>query len=112
MAPSTPKDVHTRYCFGYLNDQPIPYKYYNLLNYDDDGSNNITGNPVEDDLPENEGVEDTVTPNDEYINYEIIIDDNYSLDLDIEPPLLEIEEVESETEVREIEWIQKLKEWT
>ena len=57
-------------------------------------------------------MEDTVTPNDEYINYEIIIDDNCSLDLDIDPPLLEIEEVESETEVREIEWIQKLKEWT
>ena len=54
--------------FGNFNDQNIPSNYYNSLNYDYDNGKNITGNPVDNTLPENKGVEDAVVPNNEYIN--------------------------------------------
>ena len=47
-----------------LNDQPIPSKYYNILNDDDDNGNNIPGTPVENSLTENEWVEDAIVSND------------------------------------------------
>ena len=72
--------------FGYFNDQPIPSNYYNFLNDDDAVRNNIPGTPVENALPDNEVVEDAVGPNDEGINDETIVDDNDSLDSEIDPP--------------------------
>ena len=51
-------------------------------------------------------MEDAVVPKDDYINYEIIIDDDDSLDSDIYPPkkvILEIGGVDNETERRGIE---------
>ena len=39
--------------FGNFNDQPIPSNYYNFQNDDDDNGNNVTGNPVGYDLPDN-----------------------------------------------------------
>ena len=39
--------------FGDFNDQPIPYNYYNILNYYDDYGNNITGTPIENELLDN-----------------------------------------------------------
>ena len=38
--------------FGDLNDQPIPYDYYNILNDDNNNSNNVPGTPVDDEIPE------------------------------------------------------------
>ena len=91
--------------FVNLNDQPIPSKYYNILNDDDDNGNNIPGTPVENSLPENEWVEDAIVSNDKEINNEIIIDDDDSVGSDIYPPpttkrILEIEGLENETEGR------------
>ena len=71
--------------FWKFNDQPIPYDYYNFLNYDDDDGNNITGNPIDNALPDNEGVGYAVVPNYEGIKNKIIIYDDDSLDPDIEP---------------------------
>ena len=71
--------------FGYFNDQPIPSNYYNFLNDSDDDGNNITGTPVDNDLPDNEGLEDAVVPNDEYTDDEIIIYYDDSLALGIDP---------------------------
>ena len=85
--------------FGDFNDKPIPSNYYNFLNDDNDNENNITGTPIEDALPDNEGVEDIVIKNDEYIKDEIIIDDDDSLASDIYPlqnEILGIEGVENE----------------
>ena len=88
--------------FGYLNDQPISSDYYNFLNYDDYDGNNVPGTPVDNVLPDNKVLEDVVVPNDEDINYDmIIIDDDDSLASDINPlqnEILEIEEVDSEHE--------------
>ena len=73
--------------FSNFNDQPIPSDYYNFLKDDDDDGNNVPINPVYNDLPENEGVEDEVMTNNEDINnYIIIIDDDDSLAPDIDPP--------------------------
>ena len=83
--PSTPKDVQSIF-FGNFNDQPIPYKYYNFLNDENVDGNIITGTSVDYSLLDNEGEEYSVVPNNEYINYEIIIDDDESLDLYIDPP--------------------------
>ena len=69
--------------FGDLNDQPIPYNYYNLLNDDYDDGNNIPVTPV-DALPDKKWVEYLVVPNDEDINDErIIMDYDDSLDSEI-----------------------------
>ena len=82
--------------FGEFNNQPITSDYYNLLI--DDDRNNVTGTPVDDALPDKKGLEDSLIPNDEDINYEIIIfGDDESLASDIDP---------SKTKF----WI--LKEWT
>ena len=69
MTPvNTTEDVIERYdifntkgcldkqCFGNLNDQPIPSNYYNILNDEGDDSNNIPDTPIDDALPDNEGV--------------------------------------------------------
>ena len=79
------KGFPDRLIFGNFNDQPIPSNYYNFLNNDNDDGNNIPINPIEDALPDNEGVEDSVVPNDEDINNEIIIDDDSRLVSDIDP---------------------------
>ena len=39
-----------------LNGQPIPPNYYDLLNDDYDDGNNITGNSVDNELPDKERV--------------------------------------------------------
>ena len=52
-----------------FNGHPIPSNYYNFLNDDNDEGNNNTGTPIFNYLPENEVVEDSVVPNDEYIDY-------------------------------------------
>ena len=62
--------------FDNFNNQPILSYYYNLLNDDDGNDNNITGNTVDNTLPENEGVEYAVSASDEDINNGIIIDDD------------------------------------
>ena len=72
--------------FGNSNDQPISFNYCNFLNCDNDNGNNIPGNPVECALTDNKVVEDSVVPNDEYINNDIIIHDYDSLDSYIDPP--------------------------
>ena len=96
--------------FGDLNYQSIPYKYYNLLNddNDDDSVNNIPRTPVYDELLDNEGVEDAVMPSYEEINNEIII--NYDISLDswidhLQNEILEIEGVDNETKGRENEGV-------
>ena len=61
--------------FDDFDDQSIPSNYHNLLNDDDNNGNIIPGSPVDDDLPDNKGVEDAVVKNDEDINDEIILDD-------------------------------------
>ena len=72
--------------FGDFIDPPIPSEYYNLLNNDDYDGNNIPGTPVDDSLLNNKGVEDAGMKNDDGIKYEIIIiDDDDSLDSEIEP---------------------------
>ena len=60
-----PEDVTERYdtyntkvcqdelIFENFNDQPILSNYYNFLNDDNDDRNNITGNTIDDVLPEN-----------------------------------------------------------
>ena len=42
--------------FGNFNEQPIPYNYYNLHNDDDDDDdgNIVSGNPIDNVLPDNE----------------------------------------------------------
>ena len=65
--------------FGDFNDQPIPSNYYNFLNDDNEDGNHIPVNPVYNALPDNEELEDAFMPNDEDINYEIIIYDDNSL---------------------------------
>ena len=72
--------------FGYLDSQPIPSKYYNFLNDDDEDGNNIPGTPIEYTLTYNKGLEYEIIPNDEYINNEIIIYDDYRLASDVDPP--------------------------
>ena len=69
--------------FGGFNDQPIPSDHYKYLNDDYNYCNNIPGNPVDDVLPDNKGVEDELVPNDEDINNEITIDEDDSLALEI-----------------------------
>ena len=64
--------------FGNFNDQPIPSDYYNLLNNDNNYGNNIPVTPVDDTLPDNEGVKYSDVQNDEDINDEIIFDDDES----------------------------------
>ena len=60
--------------FGDFNDQPIPSTYSDLTNdYDDDGTQ------IDAALTDNEGVEDSVVPNDENSNKD-------SLASDIDPP--------------------------
>ena len=49
--------------FGGFNDQPIPYDYYNFLNYYDDGGNNIPGTHIDNALLDKVLVEDGVSPN-------------------------------------------------
>ena len=96
--------VNTKGCpdeliFGYFNDQPIPYNYYNLLNDDNDDDNNTPGTPADDALPDNKGVEYSVIKNDKYINNEIIIDDDDIIASYIYPlqdEILVIERVENE----------------
>ena len=50
--------------FDHFNDQTIPSNCNNFLNEDNDDGNNLPGNFVENDLPDNKRVEDTVIPND------------------------------------------------
>ena len=76
--------------FGHFNDKPITSDYYNLLNTDNDGGNNVPDTPVDDAPSDSKGLEDTVIPNDKDINNEIIIDDDYSLASDIDPLQSEI----------------------
>ena len=71
--------------FGDFNDQPIPSKYYNLLNNDNDYGNNIPGITVDNYLLYNEVMEDAFMPDNEDIKYEIIIDGEYSLASVIDP---------------------------
>ena len=80
--------------FGDFNDQLIPSPYSDLTNdYDEDGTQ------IGDALTENEGVEDSVVPNDENNN-----GNNFASDIDPPPNnILEIEGVEimgNETEER------------
>ena len=93
--------------FGYFNDQSIPSNYSDLKNDDDDD-----GTQIDSALKENEGVEDSVVPNDENKNDE-------SLASDIETPqtiLWKLEEWrEWEMKLKKVklkEWTLKLKEWT
>ena len=79
------KGCSNEFLFGYFNDQPIPYDYYNFLNFDDGYGNNILCTSVGDTLPDNEGVEDGIVPNDEDINNEIIINNVDSLASKIAP---------------------------
>ena len=51
--------------FGDFHDQPIPPKYYDFLNDENDGNNNILITTVDDSLPVKKVVEDSVIPNDE-----------------------------------------------
>ena len=46
--------------FGYFNLQPIPSDYYNFLMNDNENGNNIPEILVDNDLPDNKGVEDVV----------------------------------------------------
>ena len=92
--------------FGDLNDQLIPSTYSDLTNdYD------IYGTQIDADLTYNEGLEDSVVPNDKKNDEEI-------LDSDIDPPknIMETEGVDrmgNETKERKIEGVGlKLKEWT
>ena len=50
---------------GNFNGQPIPKYYYNFLNNENDDGNNFLWNQFDDDLPENEGMEYAIIPNDE-----------------------------------------------
>ena len=68
-----------------INDQPIRSDYYDLLNDDNDDDNNIPGTSIENSLPDNKGVEDEFVPSNEYINDEIIVDDDESLASEIDP---------------------------
>ena len=73
--------------FGNFIEQPITPEYYNSLNYDNEDVNNAPDTPVDYALPENEGVQDALMPNDEEINGEIIIiDDDDILASAIYPP--------------------------
>ena len=102
--------------FGYSNHQPIPSKYYNLLNDDDGDVNNIPGTPIDYALPDNERVEDSVMPNYEEINDEKIIDDDYSLASEIDPSKIKFYKLKDwkmkKVEGKLKEWTQKMKEWT
>ena len=51
--------------FGNFNDETIPPNYYNLLNDDDGDGNNSPDTPVDDSLPDNEGVDYEFVTNDE-----------------------------------------------
>ena len=72
--------------FGDFNYQPIPSDYYDLLNDDNDDSNNIPVTSFGDALLDNKGVEYAVVPNDEDITDEIIIDYYDSVDTAIDHP--------------------------
>ena len=90
--------------FGDFHYQLIPPDYYDFLNGDNDNDDNIHFTPVENILPEKEGVKYAVMKNDEYIDDAIIIDDSDSLTSDIDP---------SKTKLWKLkEWMQKMKEWT
>ena len=71
--------------FGGFNDEPIPSNYYIFPNDGNNYGNNITGTPIDDDLPENKGVEDAAVPNDEDMDNEIIIYGDEILSSDIDP---------------------------
>ena len=71
--------------FSEFNDQPIPSNYYNIPNNDNVNGNNIPCTPVDNALPENKGVQDTVFTNVEDINDEIRIYDDDSLASGIYP---------------------------
>ena len=84
---------------------------------------NIDGTPVYNNLLENKGVKNSVIPNDEDINYEIIINDGDSLESSIDPlqnKILKIEGVDKKTKEWKFkeqtwkmkEWNQKMKGWT
>ena len=89
--------INTKGCpqdliFGNFNDQPIPSTYSDLTNYYDND-----GTKIEAALMENEGVEDSVVPNNEN-NY----DDSLASDIDPPKNNLETEEVDrmgNETEI-------------
>ena len=85
MTYLTTKDVYTNSSLEIFNDQPIPSDYYDILKDDDENGNNIPVTPVYNALPENEGGEDEVVPNDEDINDKIIFDDYDSLASAIDP---------------------------
>ena len=71
--------------FGYFNDQSIPSNYSDLKNDDDDD-----GTQIDSALKDNEGVEDSVVPNDE--NNDV---DRFASDIDPPPNnILEIEGVD------------------
>ena len=81
--------------FGNFSDQPIPSNYHNFLKYDDDDGNNFPGTPVDNDLLNTKGVENSVLPNFEYINYDIImIDDDDRLESYIDLVQKEMMEIE------------------
>ena len=61
------KTFNTKGCpedliFGDFDNQPIPFTFSDFINYYD-----IYGTPFDSSLPDNEGVEDAVVPNDEDI---------------------------------------------
>ena len=68
-----------------VSDLPVAPDYYNLINNDDNDGNNMTDNPVGNVLPDNEGFEYAVIPNNEAIGNDIIMDDDNSLASAIDP---------------------------
>ena len=96
--------------FGGFNYQPIPPNYYYFLNGDDDNVNNIPGSTVDDVLTNNKGVENSVVPNDEDIDYDIVIDDDDSPTSDIYPS--KTKSCKLKERMRKIkECTHKMKEW-
>ena len=80
--------------FGNSHDQPIPSNYCDFLNDDYDDENNIPCSPVEDVPPDQKKLEDSVVPNDEETDDEIIIDDADSPTVYIDPLQNEILNIE------------------
>ena len=84
-AKGCPEDL----LFGYFNNQHIPSTYYDIINdcYGDD-------TPIDAYLADNEGVEDSIMPNDKDTDEAITTDYDNSLVSYIGPPPNEILEIE------------------
>ena len=59
------KGLPRKLFFGDFNEQTIPPNYYNFLNDDDGDGNNSPDTPVDESLPDNEGVDYEFVTNDE-----------------------------------------------